>query len=467
MRPFLTRIILLTFFPLTHIVTQDKTPLLSGSVDISIAQGTFECDLTLSNIPQIDDYYIRINSGMNILHMRSIEPNDFLVYYNKSLKDSLSTGESNAYYFSDNTGEGKFLPQSIQFKYVGKFPVVKDTIQDYSVEDWKGNIAFNHNSVRSDGYQSAWYPILYDIQKDKLLHKVTYDIELTCTDCTTMYVNGNKPIKAKSYNFKSDIPHELTLFCGNYDFTSLNNTYFLNSGLSPDEIQEFGNLINYYKSFYVKNINIPFDQPVSFVQTTPVSKNNQWMFVSYPTIMSIGWQNGLKSVIDPAFQNFYRPFMAHELGHFYFGTYKVFNSELGDMMTEGFSEFLSLKLTKNIIGEDIFKEKVHEKIENLKDFSATPFAKIKSQSEYSNRQLYVYNYAPLIFLAIEKEIGEKQMWQWINNILITPTQFTDYDFLITTLQQTLTDTNKVNTLKSLYLESPKSLENAISTIGVK
>jgi len=288
-------IVLLLTIPLINISAQEKTPVLTGTVEISISDGTFECDLTLSEIPHIKDYFIRLNSGMNILHMRSKKPNDFLIRFRKSLNDSLSTGESNAYYFRDNTEKGKFLPESIQFKYVGKFPVVRDTIENYSRKDWKGNIAFNQNSVRSDGRQSAWYPVLYDITNDKVLDKVKYDIKLTCFDCNTLYVNGTKPIKAKSFNFKSEIPQELTIFCGNYEFAELNNTYFLNSGLDSKQIKEFGNIINSYKKFYAQNLNIPFDQPVSFIQTTPTSKKDSWMFVSYPTIMSIGWQNGLKN----------------------------------------------------------------------------------------------------------------------------------------------------------------------------
>ncbi len=464
MKQNLIRLILLTFLPLTNILAQEKIPVLTGKVEISISEGTFECDLTLSEIPEIKDYFIRLNSGMNILHMRSKKPNDFLIYFRKSLNDSLSTGESNAYYFRDNTGKGKFLPESIQFKYVGKFPVVKDTIENYSRKDWKGNIAFNQNSVRSDGLQAAWYPVLYDITNDKVLEKVKYDIELTCSDCNTLYVNGNRPIKAQSYNFKSESPQELTLFCGNYDFSELDNTYFLNSGLNNNELEVFGELINSYKKFYAQNLKIPFNQAVSFVQTTPTSKKDGWMFVSYPTIMSIGWQNGLKSIVEPKYQNFYRPFIAHELGHFYFGTFKVFNSELGDMMSEGFSEFMSLQLTKNLIEENVYNEKLSEKIKNLENFDATPFAKIKSDSEYINRQLYVYNYAPMIFIAIEKEIGEKQMWEWLTTILTKPTKFTNYDFLISTLQRVLKNDKELNLLKTKYFESDKSLENAINKI---
>jgi hypothetical protein len=145
---------------------QENTPTLKGKVKISILEGTFECDLTIANIPKIQDYVIRLNSGMNLLHIKSKKPNEFVLGYRKSDKDSTSTGESSAYYFADNTGKGKFLPQELQFRYVGKFPVANDTIQNYTRQDWKGNIAFNGLSVRTDGRQSAWYPYLYDAKKD-------------------------------------------------------------------------------------------------------------------------------------------------------------------------------------------------------------------------------------------------------------------------------------------------------------
>ena len=290
---------------------------------------------------------------------------------------------------------------------------------------------------------------------------------MICSDCSTLYVNGSKPIKYHSYNFKSDVPQELAIFCGNYDFSKYEDTYFLNSGLAGEEMENLGKLIASYKKFYAQNLKIPYNQSVCFVQTTPTSKNDAWMFVSYPTIMSIGWQNGLKSIVEPKYQNLFRPFIAHELGHYYFGNYKTFNSALGDMMKEGFAEYMSMILTRNLIGKDVYEEKLDRKIKSLENFNAIPFSKIRSDSEYHNRELYVYNYAPIIFLAIEKGIGEKQMWKWLNTILTTPTNFTNYDFLISTLQQTLHDNKKFYFLKTSFLENNKSFENAINTLNTK
>lgn len=464
------KIIILLFLSLTIIKlsAQDTTPKVSGKIEISIKKGTIEGDLILSDIPAINDYLIRLNSGLNILHFRSLEPSDFLLGYNVAHNDTLTYGESKAYYFPDNTRKNKFLPNSIQVKYVAKYPVIKDTLQNYSQYDWKGNIAFNHNSIRTDGLQSAWYPILYDISNDIVYHKVKYDIEITCNDCTTLYINGNRPIKAQKHRFKSEIARELTLFCGNYDFSNVEDTYILNPNLTNKQINDFTDLINSYKKFYTNKLEIPFDQSVSFIETTPTSKKNGWLFVSYPTIVNIGWgDNGLKSLFNPQIQNWYRPFIAHELGHYYFGTYKVFNSELGDMISEGFAEFLSLELTKEIIGTEVYESKMAYKVKELDGFSPISIGKIKGESDYNDRELYVYYYAPIVFTAIEKEIGKEKMWNWIKAILKTETNFTDYEFLISTLRTALNNKQQIELIENQYLISEESLKNALERIKQK
>ncbi|MDM1502925.1 hypothetical protein HX071_12040 [Myroides marinus] len=463
-------LLLFVCFTVFHTVAQEKAPLITGKVNISIKEGTFDCDLTLSDIPAIKNYYIRLNSGMNPLHFRSKEPNDFLIYANKSFQDSTSTGESLAYYFRSNTKTSKFIPKSLQIRYVGKFPVATDTIANYSRVDWKGNIAFNQNSLRVDGNQSAWYPVLYDIDKDFTYEKVRYDIELVCNDCTTLYINGNIPVQGKFHRFKSAVPQELALFIGDYKYSKFDKTYVLNPDIDDSKLKEFGDLIESFKSYYTSKLNIPFDQATVFINTTPTSKNNAWMFVTYPSIYTIGWgDNGLKSLFNPKIQDWYRPFMAHELGHYYFGTYKVFNSELGDMMSEGFAEYLSLQLTKELLGKDSYQKNMTKKINDLQQFKeeVIPFGAVKSQKDYLNRELYVYYYAPLMFEAVQKEIGDKQMWKWLATILKTETTFTNYEFLCNTLKETIKDDKKFAEIKSKYFESNRSVDNAVEKINGK
>jgi hypothetical protein len=448
--------------------SQDNAPHLKGKVNISIKEGTFECDLTLSNIPRIKDYLIRLNSGMNLLHIRSKKPNNFVLGYDKSDKDSTSTGESSAYYFPGNAKNTKFLPEELQFRYVGKFPVANDTIDNFSKQDWKGNIAFNGMSVRSDGSQSAWYPIIYDAKKDIAYDRVVYDVEFNCADCSTIYVNGNKPVSSNSAHLISNEPQEMALYFGNYDVVDDGNIAILNPKFPDEKIKQFSILVSSYKKYYEQKLNIKFNQTPTFINTTPTSKKNGWLFVSYPTIMGIGWGRfGLAGIFEEKSQKFYKPLIAHELGHYYFGTVKVFNSELGDMMSEGFTEYMSLKLTEDIQEVTAYNEVLEKKYKNLKDFKPNPLSMIKSITDITDRETFVYDYAPIIFIAIEKEIGKKKMWEWLKNIIETKAEFTNYDFLVSTLKSTLNNNKKSELIINDYFNNVNSIQNAIKKITEK
>ncbi|HEX8562740.1 MAG TPA: hypothetical protein VF676_07165 [Flavobacterium sp.] len=442
---------------------QDSIPRITGKVIISIKNGTFECDLTLSNIPRVKDYLIRINSGMNIRNFSDQRNNMF--YYERSLEDSLSD-ETNAYVIRGESGQGKYLPVAIRFQYGGMFPVFTDTINNYAVNDWKGNIAFNGYSVRTDGSQSAWHPILYDIQKDKKYDELTYDIEVVCTDCTTLYINGNTPQSEPRAHFKSEKARPMMLFCGDYSYVSSSNgTYILNPDLDDQQIASFCTMTDSYKSYYERKLGIPYKDAITYINTTPVSKNNAWLFVTYPTIVTIGHgKYGMKTFFDKDTGEMFKPFIAHELAHYYFGSYQKFNTPLGDMMLEGFSEFLALKAAKSLISKAVYENKINGKLKRLEDFSAVPFAKVKSVDDLIDRELYVYYYAPVLFTAIEKEIGERCMWNWMNAILTTKTEFTDYNFLTGTLRKTLKDDVLINSIVSKYFASENAFELARTTI---
>jgi len=448
-----------------HLQAQDTIPGLKGKVNISIAKGTMECNFILSNIPRINDYYIRLNSGMNIRYIKNPYGLNSL-HYEKSLEDTLSTGEATAYYLKGYNAFRKFLPKAIQFSYVGMYPVIADTV---SADDWKGNIAFNGNTIRTDGSQTAWYPILYDIKKDLKYDKVAYDIEVNCEDCKTIYLNGSVPVESKHANFKSDLPQELTMFAGNYKMIAINGNYFLNPDMDDDQIKEFEAIIHTYKSYFEKNLIIPYKGNAVYIQTTPVAKNVSWLYASYPSIVNIGFGDaGMKTFFDKKKGDRFKPYFAHELGHYYFGTYRDFNSELGDMISEGFAEYLSLTITQKLISDSVYKKVIESKLQSLHNFNSppVPFAAVKSHNDYDNRDLYVYYYAPLIFTAIEKEIGEETMWKWLRSILQTPATFTNYNFLEQTLSRVLNDTAKFNLIRSKYFTADSVIKNVSATLGI-
>jgi hypothetical protein len=458
------KVFLLLIFTFYHFHTYySQEPIVKGNVNISITKGTIECDLILTDFPHIKDYIILLNKGLNVRYFRNLEDNNNYAYdWNYYEKVS---GESVGYFFPDNTGKAKFLPKGFQLSYVGAFPVISDTLRADNRGDWKGNIAFNGKTIRASE-QCAWYPILYDIVKDIKYKSVKYDIEVNCKDCEALYLNGSVPKYGKSANFKSDKPCELLLFAGNYKIVNVDSTYFLNPDITDRQLSEIGKMTDDFKKFYKKRLSIEYGSKITYIQTTPVSKYNSWLFVTYPSIVNVGNDmNGLKGLFDEKSGKWFRFFIGHELAHYYFGTYKVFNTEISAMFVESFAEYLSLSAAKEILGDSIYREKIAEKIKKLQNFKAIPFSKIRSEKDYENRNLYLYDYGPIILIAIEKEIGQEKMWKWLQTILNTKTEFTNYDFLKQTLEIVLKDKSKMDAIDEKYLKSDIGLKNALEIIS--
>lgn len=432
---------------------------LSGTIEISVKNGTIDANFQLENIPKLKNYLIFLNSGFNIQYFRNQK--DTTNYAFDKTYDTNYSYESFGYYLPDNTGKEKFLPSAMQFKYTGKFPVVNNMDKASDSGDWKGNIAFNGKTIRTDGFQTAWYPILYDIEKDKRYDELTYDIEVTCLDCKSIYVNGSTPISENYGRFKREKPTSLILFAGDYDIGKQNGSYYLNSGLSTPQMSELGKITSSYEQYYQEKLSLPYGENVVYIHTTPISKKNSWLFVSYPAIVTINHDGGgLSNLFDESESSWFKPFIAHELAHYYFGTYRNFNSELGDMFSESFAEYLSLKLTKQLIDEKTYLENINKKLRELDDKTFTAIKDVKISSDYGNRNLYVYTYAPIIWLAIEKEIGEEKVWQWLNKMLTAKTEKTDYKFMIETLASVLNSDEKLSFLVENYFANKDAINQA-------
>ncbi|MDC8830660.1 hypothetical protein [Alteromonas gilva] len=436
-----------------------EPPTLTGTMVVSVKQGTIDADFKLSHLPKLNNYVILINSGMNIQYFRN-EQDNVNYAYRKSYNRQFSF-ESFGYYLPEETGKGMFLPDTLNVKYTGKFPVISDMQKASDYGDWKGNIAFNGKTVRADGFQAAWYPVLYDVENDKYYDSLTYDINISCADCQSIYVNGSSPVSGTSGNFTSQTSVQLMLFAGDFDIAESNGSFFLNAGLSEQQMVEFGKLTSSFEHFYQDRLGIPYGENVVFIHTTPISKKNNWAFVTYPTIVTINHtEGGLGAIISDEKADWFKPYIAHEFGHYYFGTYRVFNSELGDMLTESFAEYLALKLTKALIGESIFKANVEKKLAALKDTRLTPVSAITSATDYGNRNLYVYTYAPLIWLLVEQKIGEEKMYLWMQQLLTTDAPTTNYDFVISTLDSVLMDNSLLHDIKTNVLAKLDIMESA-------
>ncbi|WP_276484687.1 hypothetical protein [Paraflavitalea pollutisoli] len=458
-KSFLTQLkaMLLLSFPL-FACSQDSVPTLKGKVHLSIKTGTISCDFVLSNIPNIEDYVIRLNTGMNIHYIRD-NSNGQMLNYEQDHEDNRSSEESIAYYFPGKSRGSRILPKCIQFRYMGMYPVT-DSLQPM-VSDWRGNVALNGSTLRVDGRQSAWYPVLYDRKLDIVYEKVLYDVEVRCDDCSSLFVNGSAPAPGPVAQFRSDVPRQLTMFCGNYAYQQFERTYILNPDIDVRQQAVFGQKVNQYRRFYEQVLKIPYKEPLSFIRTMPVAWGYGFLFVSFPSIIMVTEPGrGLGRLFDPAQAGAFKFYLAHELAHYYFGHYRVPNSTFSGVIDESFAELLAMEATRALEPDSTYLKTVQDKRVQLRGFKATPLARLTNTQGLSQRQTYLYHYVPVLLTAIEKEIGKDKFFRWLRLLLQSQTSYTDYAFLIKTLGTAVNDEKMTNGLIQRYFESDNALTDA-------
>lgn len=129
---------------------------------------------------------------------------------------------------------------------------------------------------------------------------------------------------------------------------------------------------------------------------------------------------------------------------------------------EGLTDYLSLQSTKNIIRKTTYEKIIDKYIGEVRNFEVAPINSITDANQISEK--YRYNYVPLLLTAIEKELGEKDMWNWIRQVINSENEVTDYDFFINTLRDAGIDDKKIESIESLYISSERAKQNVLSKL---
>jgi hypothetical protein len=335
----------------------------------------------------------------------------------------------------------------------------------YDRGDWKGNIAFNGTSVRMSE-QSAWYPILYNVQQDKIINNYTYSLKVTTDEGNTVYLNGDVPKAGSSNTFSSTSPVPLLLYAGAFTFEKQQGVYFVNAGLSAPEQTLLCNWTNTMKDFYSAKLKIPYQGNITYIQATPVSKENNWAFVSYPTIAVIGHQFTLNSFFNRTAELKIEPanlrYLSHEAGHYYFGNLFHPNSDLQWVFLEGFTEYLSLQFTKEKLGKEAYQKGLLQYLKKIN--AAGEVAALNKASNLETNEMYRYSYAPLLLTALEKQIGSKQMWKWLALVANTKNATTNYAFFKSSLLSSGVSEKKYQAFEDTFINHPKRKENLVAEV---
>ncbi|CAM1344494.1 gluzincin family metallopeptidase [Tenacibaculum amylolyticum] len=381
---------------------------IQGSVDIDMNTGVIKCNFDLSNIPKIEDYRILLNKGMNVKYFKN-ENNELIDYkghYNAKVK-----GEGIEYILKD---DAPTIPSTFHISYKGAFPIYEN---EFSAFDYKGIIAFNGETLRATE-QTKWYPVIYDVAKDKLINSYTYNVKINVVGGNTIFINGSAPKKGNSTQFVSKKAHPLLLFVGDYDFIENDGNYIINTSVTKENSSKVFKNIEVIKKYLSKNLDLAFTDKVYLINHIALNKRKEgssWGFNSYPAFAftNLDFNKMLKENGD--LNNRMFKYFGHEFGHNYFG-YNVKSGELSWFWIESFAEYLSYTVIEELSGADFLKETLIKQAKSIKDDeSFISLDKIKNENEIGNK--YRYRVAPLMLKLFEDKFGRKKMSLIIKELL--------------------------------------------------
>lgn len=379
-----------------------------GSVDIDMNRGLIECNFDLSNIPKIKDYRILLNKGMNVKHFKNDnnELIDYKGHYNAKVK-----GEGIEYILKD---DAQTIPSTFHISYKGAFPIYKN---EFSAFDYKGIVAFNGETLRATE-QTKWYPVIYDVTKDKLINSYTYNLKINVVGRNTIFINGSAPKKGNSVQFVSKKAHPLLLFIGDYDFIENNGNYIINTSVTKENSSKVFKNIEVIKEYLSKNLDLEFTDKIYLINHKALNKRKEgssWGFNSYPTFAFTNLDFNKMLEENGNLNNRMFKYFGHEFGHNYFG-YNVKSGVLSWFWIESFAEYLSYTVIEELSGADFLKETLIKQAKSIKDEdNFIPLDKIKNESEIGNKYRYVV--APLMLKLFEDKFGRKKMSLIIKKLL--------------------------------------------------
>ncbi|MGB5819382.1 MAG: M1 family aminopeptidase [Saonia sp.] len=381
---------------------------IKGNVEIDMTSGLFNCDFNLTNIPELKDYCILLNKGMNIKYFKDSKNEliDYSGHYNGKMQ-----GEAIAYTFKNDSAT-HILPE-FNITYKGAFPVYEN---DFNRFDHKGIIAFNNETVRATE-QAKWYPVIYDATNDKLLHSYTYDLTIRIKGGNSIFINGTAPKKEKTSHFISKKAYPLFLFVGNYDFIENKGNYIINTSVSKETSEQVFKNIESIKSNLSKNLDLKFTDHIYLINHKAINKRKKgssWGFNTYPTFAFTGLN--FDKILDDKgnFSNDIYRYFGHEFGHNYFGN-NVTSGKLSWFWLESFAEYLSYNVAEDLCGKEFLKQVLTGQLENIKEDSFIPLHKIEHKNEIGEKYRYIL--APLMLKCFEDRFGRNKMNLIIKSLL--------------------------------------------------
>lgn len=387
----------------------------SGTVTVSLATGGMTGKICLAGMADAFREAFSLNAGLNVARVtdgagKSI---DFDGWYDPGVD-----GEARVYTL-------KTPSPTICIDYVGALPVYPD--HDAPL-DFKGVIAFNGDSVRATE-QSAWLPLPFDIKNKVRLDSTGYDLNISCAECTFIYVNGSDPVTSASGKFVSKMARPAMLFAGTGPLTRSPNVTIVNEQLSKEETAALVDAYRRIETFYGGYLGLKINDTPAIVRVVAINqaerdrRGSEWGFATWPTIAFSGSIHPIATALMKGGELGERRlgYLAHEIGHYYFGTVTDPSGPYHWFLVESTAEFLSLKARGALAGAAAEQRRIKTLANDIGD-EKTPFKALDQITD--GEQIgddYRYNYGPLLLIALERRVGERRMAAFMQALLTAPT----------------------------------------------
>ncbi len=391
------------------VLLAQPAPMLSGTVNIDLDTGRIGGSVCIDGAPATgDSVTIVLNASLTIEEITGVSPVPVLVEVEPG-------AETVRYTFSgvmpSSTPAGGGLAD-LCLSYSGQQPVYATASGDYRDDDGSNVIAFNGSTLRARG-ASRWYPAPFDSRTGNALEAATFDLEIRCRLCETIYVNGADPVEGPSARFESRQPRELMIVAGRLPITLRPFGRIIGETVAPDTADLFLEKLVEMQSFLAEYVGVPFGPTPDIVRVAPVRRpwrGRVWGFFSDPALTLIGMDpggfvRGLTGT-NPATKRSLTAFLSHELGHRYFGWAFGAASPQRDLFGEPFATYLEMKAVRHFLGEDEYRASLRRLMARGPK-EPTPLPR-SAPDDYAIDE-YRYGYAPLMLFALEDVIGEDTM----------------------------------------------------------
>ena len=393
---------------------QLATPLTTGSVRLDIASGRVEGDACLSNRPADAQGHFVLNAGLNVARVTDDEgkPVGFDGWYDPGVD-----GEARVYTLAEPTA-------TLCVQYVGAFPLYP---KHDAMGDFKGMMAFNGDSARFTE-QSAWLPQAFDPKARVRGSESRYDLQVDCRGCRFLYLNGSPAIEGTQGRFRSDNARPILLFGGSGPITHTAQVTLLNESLPTPKVDALSRVVQQVADVHARYMGVPLADRPTFLRMVTLNQaerdrdGSEWGFATWPTIaMSGSIGNVADSLLAGGEQAERRvQYVAHEMGHYYFGTLNRPQGPYYWVLLESSAEFLSIKALRQISG-DAAADHYVARLQATVDALDTPLPALDAVDGHSDLgEMYRYVYGPLLLLSLEKQVGEAKMQAFMRGLLAAP-----------------------------------------------